>query len=301
MPSWSQTISRIPTTYTGKFVGPGTALQAWKDAVVTFSETASPVFNAGTDAQHGSVALAITGTLSLVTSATTIAASATPMVGTFSAVPTPVAVNEAAKTLTLTGFDATVTGFGLFVENYGTAAQGGTFTLTAIDSTGTTTLTLTSAGVSNATKAINPRPINGTAQAANTDAEFFGLSGLVTPGTITFAATTGVTWAIGDYFESAAARTFDAFMCDWMEAPFNVSWSVEGIGGGVTMTYNVEATLDDLNDTSITPVWTALVTGLAINESGSVTQPIRALRCKPTGGPAGGSPVFRCIQGMTAR
>jgi hypothetical protein len=97
----------------------------------------------------------------------------------------------------------------------------------------------------------------------------------------------------------AGAQT--PYAADWLQSPFQVGWSVEGLGGGVTGTYNIEATLDDVNAVA-SPTYFAVASGLSANASGTIGPgPVAFIRVNFTVGPAGGNPVFRLIQGMTSR
>lgn len=90
------------------------------------------------------------------------------------------------------------------------------------------------------------------------------------------------------------------YAADWMQSPFQASWSVEGLGGGVTGQYNIEATYDDING-GVTPEWFQVRSGQTVDDNGSITQPVMWIRINFTTGPVGGSVKFRVIQGMTAR
>lgn len=90
------------------------------------------------------------------------------------------------------------------------------------------------------------------------------------------------------------------YSCDWMQSPFGVSWSMEGLGA-VTGTYTIEQTMDDLNNSAITPVWTSILADLTANAQGNIGTPCTFVRARFTTGPVGGSVRFRCIQGMSSR
>ena len=90
------------------------------------------------------------------------------------------------------------------------------------------------------------------------------------------------------------------YMADWMQSPFNSSWSVEGLGGGVSGTYNVEATLDDPNVVSVPEVFD-VVSAQTADAFGNIVAPVLAIRVNFTTGPVGGGVTFRVVQGMTSR
>jgi len=68
---------------------------------------------------------------------------------------------------------------------------------------------------------------------------------------------------------------------DWTAAPRTVSWSAVVTG---TETYNIEYTLDDVFDSTITPTWFAAATGQTNNQAGSIAFPISAIRVNGTAG-----------------
>ena len=99
---------------------------------------------------------------------------------------------------------------------------------------------------------------------------------------------------------AAPAGAQTPYGCDWMQAPFNISWKVDGLGT-TTGTYSVEYTLDDVNSVT-TPTWTQVVPSLqTANGIGQITFPIRFLRVNFTVGPVGGNCTFTALQGQTSR
>lgn len=93
-------------------------------------------------------------------------------------------------------------------------------------------------------------------------------------------------------------------LVDWSQSPFNLGYAVE-VPGGVTTSFIVQYTLDDVNDSTWTPVWINDATNGTAKTgsvSGSYTFPIRALRVNVsslTGGVA--SLRFAVLQGSSAR
>lgn len=102
---------------------------------------------------------------------------------------------------------------------------------------------------------------------------------------------------------STHTGTADALVVvDWQQSPFNMSYVVE-LPEGVTATYTVQYTLDDVNDASFTPIWLPDPTnGNATSTSagGSYSFPIRALQVNVTA-LAGGNARLALIQGSSAR
>lgn len=96
--------------------------------------------------------------------------------------------------------------------------------------------------------------------------------------------------------------TADAqFNADWALRPFNLSYAVE-VPGGVTISYTVQYTLDDVNDLSWTPVWIADPTNgsaQTATQGGFYSFPIRGLRVNVTA-LAGGTARLAVIQAMPA-
>lgn len=90
------------------------------------------------------------------------------------------------------------------------------------------------------------------------------------------------------------------YMADWLQSPFNCSWSLKGLGGGVTGTYAVEVTMDDPNIVASPKVFD-VVAGQTADAFGNVAAPVLAMRVNFGTGPVGGGVVFRVVQGMTSR
>ena len=89
---------------------------------------------------------------------------------------------------------------------------------------------------------------------------------------------------------------------DWQQSPFNLSYAVE-LPAGVTATYTVQYTLDDVNDASFTPIWIPDPTNgnaTTTSAAGSYSFAIRALRvnCSAL---AGGTARLAILQGSSAR
>lgn len=90
------------------------------------------------------------------------------------------------------------------------------------------------------------------------------------------------------------------FTADWMQSPFSVSWSVEGLGGGPTGTFSIETTQDNVNDVA-SPVVNAVTSGATANAQGVLGPgPVWGIRVNFTVGPTA-AVRFLCTQGMTSR
>lgn len=90
---------------------------------------------------------------------------------------------------------------------------------------------------------------------------------------------------------------------DWLEAPFNVDLQVV-LPSGATATYTVQETNDDLNDPSITPIWTndPVLVSQTTSAGNTLNSPKRWVRCNPAA--LGGSPaqiIFYVTQGLSSR
>lgn len=83
---------------------------------------------------------------------------------------------------------------------------------------------------------------------------------------------------------------------DWEQASYNVGVMVVP---GAAATLDVEGTCDDIEDSSITPVWVALpgLSALTANTLVSTTVPVRAIRLNQTAGASTSRAVL--IQGRT--
>lgn len=85
---------------------------------------------------------------------------------------------------------------------------------------------------------------------------------------------------------------------DYRQAPFNVGIQID-VSAGASLTWVVETTMDNIFDSSITPLALtdlsgALSTGTT-DESGGITTPCRAVRLNCT--VTGGSATMTVIQG----
>lgn len=99
---------------------------------------------------------------------------------------------------------------------------------------------------------------------------------------------------------AAPAGAQTPYAADWMQSPYAAAWSVEGLGGGVSGTYTVEYTFDDVNSVA-SPTWFPIAGAATTNERGVLTEPALWIRVNFATGPVGGSAKFRIVQGMTAR
>lgn len=78
---------------------------------------------------------------------------------------------------------------------------------------------------------------------------------------------------------------------DYRQAPFNLGIQVD-VSGGATLTWVVETTMDNIYDSSITPMASTDISGSLStgtgDESGGITTPCRAVRlnCTITSGTA---------------
>lgn len=68
---------------------------------------------------------------------------------------------------------------------------------------------------------------------------------------------------------------------NWRERNFNVGLTVVVSG---TLTYSVQYTSDDVQDTDVTPVWFDVngLDGLTANDDGSIQFPVKAVRLNVT-------------------
>lgn len=82
---------------------------------------------------------------------------------------------------------------------------------------------------------------------------------------------------------SGSAGATQTIPVDWRENDFNASLAVV-LSSAATMTYTVEHTIDDVQNTSVSPAWfdTANLTGLSATALSNVTFPIRAVRLNIT-------------------
>lgn len=91
------------------------------------------------------------------------------------------------------------------------------------------------------------------------------------------------------------------YAADYMQSPGDWTWSVDGIAGGVTGTYDIEVTADDLNGTPA-PVWMSLfgAGSQAANGIGAQHMNVRGIRIN-VATLAGGTIRFTVLQGMSSR
>lgn len=100
---------------------------------------------------------------------------------------------------------------------------------------------------------------------------------------------------------TAAAGAQAPYNCDWMESPFECSYSVEIPSGGAA-TFTVETTLDDVNTVaSASVVWNTVTASGTVNATGSLTTPVLFARVNYSAGPTTHPVTFRVIQGMSSR
>lgn len=80
---------------------------------------------------------------------------------------------------------------------------------------------------------------------------------------------------------------------DVKQAPFNV-----GLGAVITNspTYNIEHTFDNVQDSTITPTWFQLWTGLVANKDTNYSAPVRAIRINVTAVAGSGTVTATIIQ-----
>jgi len=99
---------------------------------------------------------------------------------------------------------------------------------------------------------------------------------------------------------AAPAGAQAPYAADWMQSPFDCTWSLEGLGS-TTGTYSIEYTMDDVNAVA-SPTWTQIVpANQTINRQGQITFPVMFLRVNFSVGPVGGNCTFVVLQGMSAR
>lgn len=105
---------------------------------------------------------------------------------------------------------------------------------------------------------------------------------MANPISITYAANT------------SGAQT--AIALDWRISPFSVSYDVIKTTGGGTLSVTIETTLDNVNDASITPVWSDLGSALTATTRGSLTAPVQFIRVN-FGTLTGTTCTFKLLQG----
>lgn len=77
--------------------------------------------------------------------------------------------------------------------------------------------------------------------------------------------------------------TSSAIPLDNYISPFNIGFGVE-VSAGATVNYKIQHTFDDVQDSSITPVWFdhPTVTGQTANADGNYAFPVSAIRLNAT-------------------
>ena len=107
------------------------------------------------------------------------------------------------------------------------------------------------------------------------------------------------------YLLMATAATY-VHVPDWQQSPFNLSYVVE-VPAGVTISYTVLYTLDDVNDPTWTPIWLPDLTNASAQtatKAGFYSEfnsgPIRGLEVI-VASISGGSARFAILQGSSAR
>lgn len=83
---------------------------------------------------------------------------------------------------------------------------------------------------------------------------------------------------------------------DWRISPFALTYDVIKVTGGGTLSVTVETTLDNINDPSITPVWTAVGSALTATTRASLTSPVQFFRLN-FGTLSGTNCVLKLLQG----
>jgi len=70
---------------------------------------------------------------------------------------------------------------------------------------------------------------------------------------------------------------------NWRQGDFKVAFAVV-LSGGASLTYSVEHTFDDIQDSSVTPTWfgTNGLTALTATNEGNIAFPVRAARLNVT-------------------
>ena len=83
---------------------------------------------------------------------------------------------------------------------------------------------------------------------------------------------------------------------DWRIVPFSLSYDVIKVTGGGTLSATVQTTLDNVNDSTITPVWTDVGSALTATTRGTLTAPVQFIRLTLTT-TTGTDVVFKLLQG----
>lgn len=97
-------------------------------------------------------------------------------------------------------------------------------------------------------------------------------------------------------YPSNATGAQTAIGLDWRISPFSVSYDVIKDTGGGTMSVTVETTLDNVNDSTITPVWTATGSALTASTRATFTSPIQFIRLN-IGSLSGTTVTLHLLQG----
>jgi hypothetical protein len=74
-----------------------------------------------------------------------------------------------------------------------------------------------------------------------------------------------------------------------------ITWSLER-GGNGTSTYDIEFTLDDLQDADVSALWLDSVSGQTASNVGNITVPIRGVRLNITAASGSSHATFRLLQ-----
>lgn len=95
-------------------------------------------------------------------------------------------------------------------------------------------------------------------------------------------------------YASDATGEQAAIGLDWRIVPFSASYLIS-YDGGATGSVTVESTLDDVNDSAISPVWVAssAITDTAL---ATLTAPVQFVRVN-IGSLSGGTLTFKLLQG----
>jgi len=97
-------------------------------------------------------------------------------------------------------------------------------------------------------------------------------------------------------YEASSSGAQTAIALDWRVNPFDVSYDVIKTTGGGTLSVTIETTLDNVNDSSVTPVWSALGSALTTTTRGSLTAPVQFIRLN-FGTLTGTTCTFKLLQG----
>jgi hypothetical protein len=94
-----------------------------------------------------------------------------------------------------------------------------------------------------------------------------------------------------------SATTSTPIPVDYLQTPFCVAFGIT-LGGG-TMTFQVEHTLDNIFDPTITPTWFPhpTVQSATVDQDSSYVSPVRAVRLNVTAYTSG-TATFKVLQGV---